>query len=104
MSNYDFYGVSVVTGAGIGRKDKDKNLVWSSIINSIIRDNIIVIKTLNLNETYDFLIKLINKLDKINNFTQLSSNDYLKSISNNTTLSIKKSKNITKDNCFILQL
>ena len=27
MSNYDFYGVSVVTGAGIGRKDKDKNLI-----------------------------------------------------------------------------
>lgn len=27
MSNFDFYGVSVVTGAGIGRKDKDKNLI-----------------------------------------------------------------------------
>ena len=24
---FDFYGVSVVTGAGIGRKDKDKNLI-----------------------------------------------------------------------------
>lgn len=58
LGNYTFYGVNVVTGAGIGRKKKDKLLL--ELVNKL------GIKTHEFNINYNYSDKIDNKVDILN--------------------------------------
>lgn len=93
--------------------------LFGSIINTIIRDNLKVYRTSNLEETIYFIESIYNKLfknkidltfldinkknDRVSNTNDNSSTTYL----NNKylqTIKTKKKENITPFNCYILQL
>ncbi len=72
-----------------------KDLIISCILNTSIRDDIKIFQTKNIEDTYNLLINIWNRLDKdINKYLQPNSKE----------LQIKKSANITKENCFMYQL
>lgn len=86
-----------------------KSIVNGAMINTMFRDNIRIIRTCTINETYDTLLSLYSKvfkkpdffkIDKINKIDNSSNdtNDYLHSIK------IKKKDNMTPINCNIIQL
>lgn len=79
----------------------NKTLV-SSIVNLLLRDNIKVLFTKDLNDTFKWLEIIYNKIEdkkyKINDTTNTPNTDYLECIKT------KKKDNLTPNNCYILQL
>ena len=77
-----------------------KSTLISSIINTIIRDNIKVYRTLDINETLFFIESIYNKLVKDGSKLIMDNNkdNYV------NTLKVRKKENMTPKNCFILQL
>jgi ERCC4-type nuclease len=76
----------------------NKKALLGSIINMIFRDNIKIIFSSNINQTYDILIQI---KDKFNNgkFSKITKkDDYISSIK------LNKKKNMNKRNCNIIQL
>lgn len=78
-------------------------IVYGSIINTLVRDNIKIIRTFDFNDTLKFVTLILNKTIKtpqifINNNSDTCKNDYLSSVK------LSKKANITPVNCFILQL
>ena len=77
-----------------------KKTILSSIINTLIRDNIKIIKTKNFGETIEYITILYEKLKK-------NPNDLLNPKNNDSyvsTLKVKKKENLTPKICFQLQL
>ena len=77
-----------------------KKTLLSSIINTLVRDNIKIIRTKNLKETLEYITILYEKLKK-------NPNDLLNPKDNNSyvsTLKVKKKENLTPKICFQLQL
>ena len=68
------------------RKPNDKNLLYGSIISSIFRDTIPIIRTTSLQETLDILIRLDERMNKnINDFFTLKNNNVKQYIEINDT-------------------
>ena len=68
------------------RKPNDKTLLYGSIISSIFRDTIPIIRTTSLQETLDILIRLYERMNKnINDFFTLKNNNLQQDIEINDT-------------------
>ncbi len=68
------------------RKPNDKTLLYGSIISSIFRDTIPIIRTTSLQETLDILIRLYERMNKnINDFFTLKNNNNKQDIEINDT-------------------
>ena len=68
------------------RKPNDKTLLYGSIISSIFRDTIPIIRTTSLQETLDILIRLYERMNKnINDFFILKNNNLQQDIEINDT-------------------
>ena len=68
------------------RKPNDKTLLYGSIISSIFRDTIPIIRTTSLQETLDILIRLYERMNKnINDFFTLKNNNIKQDIEINDT-------------------
>ena len=68
------------------RKLNDKTLLYGSIISSIFRDTIPIIRTTSLQETLDILIRLYERMNKnINDFFTLKNNNLQQDIKINDT-------------------
>jgi crossover junction endonuclease MUS81 len=77
-----------------------KSTLISSIINTIMRDNIKVYRTLDISDTLFFIESIYNKLKKDGHKLIMDKNadNYV------NTLKVRKKDNLTPKNCFILQL
>lgn len=91
----------------IGRSRITKNVVLSSIINTIIRDSLYCVMTNDVFETIEFINKLYDKISKEHlklllsnkdNKSQQKEPEYLE------TIQIRKKDNINSNSCMILQL
>jgi ERCC4-type nuclease len=72
-----------------------KDLVLSCILNTMIRDDIKIFQTKNVEDTYNLLNNIWDRLKKdINKYIEPCTKE----------LQIKKTSNITKENCFMYQL
>jgi len=78
------------------------SIVYGAIINTIFRDNITILRTTNIIDTFNTINYLYNKIDSnINFFTGNKINNIEKYIE---TIKLKKKDNLTPLNCNILQL
>jgi ERCC4-type nuclease len=83
-------------------KNKPKDLIFSAMLNTILRDNMNVIRTKNLNETLIFIKNIKLKIDKYYN---IDNNDLIfETIDYISTKKTKKKEFMDKESCFILQL
>jgi crossover junction endonuclease MUS81 len=89
--------------------NKNKDTLYSSILNTLMRDNIKIIFTGLIDETVSYLLKIETKLDfyKNNNYDNINNNSDI--INNNCnhinnkyldTIKTCKKDNITKEICF----
>lgn len=78
-----------------------RDVLYSSIINRVVRDKFIIYHTADIYDTSLFVSKMYNKLpeqlDEIHHVTD-ERIDYLK------TIKLAKKDNITPDNCYLCQL
>ncbi len=77
-----------------------KESLISCVVNTMIRDDIKVFQTKNINDTYNLLNNITNKLLK-------DSSKYTQNINSMTTknnFEIRKKSNVTKEECFKYQL
>ena len=86
-----------------------KSIVNGAIINTMFRDNIRIIRTCTINETYDTLLSLYSKVLKKPEFFKIDKIDKIDDPSNDTkdylhSIKIKKKDNMTPANCNIIQL
>jgi ERCC4-type nuclease len=95
-------------------KDKNSKLVWGAILNTMIRDNIKVIRTFSIEETVFLVSKLKEKVTTLMLNNSSNANNANNEINNTNSISVegnytetiksKKGKNITPTFCFIAQL
>ena len=86
--------------------DKDIKSLYGAMINSLVRDNLKIIRTIDINESIKYIETMFEKLNKqpslfINDESceeKLENKDYCSAIK------IKKKDNITSHVCFISQL
>lgn len=92
---------------GVIREDNDTRVAMSTVVSSLIntqlRDNIKTYKTISINETVSYIIKLLDKFEKnISDFfkekTPITNCEYA------STLNSSKKKNMTPEIWFIKQL
>lgn len=81
---------------------KNKDLIMSCALNTMIRDNIKIIYSKNLNDTTDIIKKLLKKTVEFENL--LVNNEMNKTIDYSDTIKSEKKKNMTKDICFLAML
>lgn len=85
-----------------GQPIQISDYIYNSILHRILQDNIPVIRSDNLSETVIWIQKLLiiakpkRTINSTNNNTKCD--DYLQ------TIAVKKSQNMTPENCYILQL
>lgn len=88
------------------KNDFNIDIVYGSIINMLIRDNIKILKTNNIEETIKFIQILIKRLEtksyifniNIDNINNSSNIDYV------NTIKLQKKKNLTPEKCQTIQL
>ena len=82
--------------------NKNKDTLYSAILNTLMRDNIKIIFTGLIDETVSFLIKIETKLDFYKNNNSDNINNSCNHINNKYLDTIKtcKKDNITKEICF----
>ena len=82
--------------------DKNKNMINGFILNTILRDNMHVLCTLNINHTIDIIrriyIKLSDSKNRVLDISDSHSDNYV------STLKIKKKENMNPERCFLIQL
>lgn len=85
--------------------DKDIKSLYGAMINSLVRDNLKIIRTIDINETIKYIETMFDKLNKQpsffiqeESFNKDNNQDYCSAIK------IKKKDNITCNVCFISQL
>jgi ERCC4-type nuclease len=86
--------------------EADKNIIDSSLIHIMFRDKIHIIETNNIEETGNWILKIARRCNKNpQNFTNapMESGDNIKYI-DCLKVKTKKSENITKETCYLLQL
>ncbi len=76
-----------------------KKIIVSSVLNTLVRDNIKVIFTKNIQDTFDFIYGLYRRI-------KADSQKYMNHETKNEIdiIKLKSNKTITKENCFINQL
>jgi len=77
-------------------KSTDKSSEVGSILNTMFRDKLFVIRTLNMKETVLYIKTLLKKFTK-NDF-KFKNKDY------SSVIKLKKKDNLTPENCYIAQL
>tara|TARA_A100001015_G_C15043512_1_gene741617 strand:- start:2013 stop:2729 length:717 start_codon:yes stop_codon:yes gene_type:complete len=77
-------------------KNNDKASEVGSILNTMFRDKLFVIRTLDMNETVLYIKTLLKKFK--NNDFKFEIKDY------SSVIKLKKKDNLTPENCFIAQL
>lgn len=83
-----------------------KSIIYGSILNCMYRDNLKVLKTCNLNETFETILNLAKKIDKNPEFFD-KDNDCANSIPKmnfEDTIKLKKKDNLTPEKCSLIQL
>lgn len=107
VSNFNKKQINYIIEGKI-QNNKDNGMVYGAILNTTFRDNINIIKTFDLNETYEYIINLYNRIEKdIEKWKQ-----YINNNNNNNEIEInpkvykhsKKSQNISKEIVFINSL
>ena len=109
----------------IKKYSNDEKMVYGSMINCLVRDNIKIIKTENIQETIKYIEYIISKLVKqpeifTKNLNQVSTSTNQSTITNNslnlnsntdsitadylTTIKTKKKDNMTPEMCYLFQL
>jgi ERCC4-type nuclease len=83
-----------------------RSTIYSSIVNTIIRDDLPLFRTLNLTETKDFIIKIYKQLQTYSNNQQVINYDYLNTtdVEYATLTHSKKKENSNSHVCYINQL
>lgn len=87
--------------------DKEKNVLYGSWISCQFRDNINIIKTSNIQETCEFILKLLNRINlKPTDFIKYNDTTNIKTVDINylKTIKTKKKNNITPNIAQILML
>ena len=82
--------------------DKDIKSIYGAIINNMVRDNIKIIRTIDINETIKIIELLFYKLNKQPEF--FSGESLEKNQDYSSTIKIKKKDNITNNICYMSQL
>jgi ERCC4-type nuclease len=107
LSDQSFNNINyIIEGSDIISSNNNHNqeLLTSIYYNSIYRDNINIFFTKNINDTITFILllatKIIKKPDNFIKEKQQLSNDYI----DNCKIKTKKSENIDKETCYLLQL
>lgn len=77
------------------------DLIYSCIINTMIRDNFKIIYSKNIEETYNYIIKITKKCVEFKGIltkNEIINNNYIDVIKS------EKKKNMTKENCYMAML
>ena len=83
-------------------EEKKQNMLYGFIINSMIRDNLHIMCTINVDHTIEILKRIYTKIN--NNYNDLFTiQDTLKD-NYVSTLKIKKKENMNPNRCFLIQL
>jgi ERCC4-type nuclease len=97
----------LIEGAFVDSKfGVSKNTLYSSVVNTMIRDNLFLLRTINITETKDFVIKIYNQLHKYNENSIVQNYENLeqKDIDYAALTHRKKKNNTTPTVCYINQL
>ena len=92
--------------------DFNTDIVYGSIVNMLIRDHIKILKTNNIDETIKYIKFLIKRLETKSEIFNLNNDNNNNNNNNNNTASIdyvntiklQKKKNMTPENCQIIQI
>ena len=81
--------------------EKSKNMIYGFLLNSMLRDGIHILCTINIDQTIDIIKRIYFKINDESNciFTKSTSTDNYVS-----TLKVKKKDNMTPNRCFLVQL
>ncbi len=97
----------LIEGASISKDKKyrngiDRNSIYSSIVNKVLRDNFTIFRSSNPNDTALILAKLYDKIPEHLDPSKQEQTDerleYLK------TIKLAKKDNMTPENCYLCQL
>jgi ERCC4-type nuclease len=82
--------------------EKSKNMIYGFLLNSMLRDGIHILCTINIDQTIDIIKRIYFKIHD-------PATSILNNIGNNignyvSTLKIKKKDNMTPERCFLIQL
>jgi crossover junction endonuclease MUS81 len=96
--------IYIIEGSKLCLSDLNDKAVISCITSMMLRDNLKVFRTIDINETLRFLERIYNRL--IDNPKKLLSNTNDKNINTNyaNSLKVRKKENLTPQVCNILQL
>ena len=87
----------ILEGSSSFLNKAEKNTYNGVLISTQLRDNIQIINTENCKETYQFIIKLVSRLEKKPIFNN-NTNNIEKNINYNDSIKLKKKDNITPNN------
>lgn len=90
----------ILEGSPYFLNDIQKNTYNGVVISTQLRDNIQIINTQNCEETYQFILKLVSRLEKQNIFKNIETN----TISYNDSIKLKKKDNITSNRVQIMAI
>lgn len=82
--------------------ERSKSMLMSSIINKIVRDNIFVLRSKNLSESSEFILKLQSKFSLFNIESNKNKNNEITEYT--SVIKPKKSDNLNPRNVYIMQL
>ena len=85
------------------KNDFNTDIVYGSIINMLIRDNIKILKTNDIEETIKFIQILIKRLEDNSDIFNFNINNISK-INYVDTIKLQKKKNLTPENCQMIQI
>ena len=65
----------ILEGDTIMLPENEKKLIWGGWISTLFRDKIDVIRTISIRETYQFITRLVERLEKVGNDLIVDNND-----------------------------
>lgn len=100
-SNYDKITYIIEGDNIISSNSREQNILTSSYIHTIYRDNIHIVFTKNVEETATFLLLVISKIiDNPSKFITTQNEEYIDTVKAKS----RKCDNMTPKNCYLLQL
>lgn len=96
--------IYLIEGEKLSLWDLSDNVVLSCITSTLIRDNLKVFRTTNINETLNFLSRIYNRLIENPQNILPNPNDKIVHVNYANTLKVQKKDNLTPQVCNILQL
>lgn len=118
INNYPISKIIYIIENTIGNKTSShQKIIYGSIINTLLRDNIKILRSENINETINYLYVLYKKINHIQQYqiNALSNDSHTNNSDKNinnidtnsnylNTIKIKKKDNMTPESCQIIQL